>query len=410
MILQDPSESPSLLAILSDDGRDETLTEYLQRLSQLDKAHVGVASFCWPGVPYPVYFRCGTSDLASFVQIFERGEYGFPIGFQPRRILDLGAYVGYASVYFAIKFPTASIIAVEPATDNFRILSLNTLAYPNIRVINAGVWGARTRLLVQREGGQDWGTRLKLGENEQNSVEAFTIPEILDQSGWSDFDYLKCDIEGSELSVFRESGDYIAATVNCCAIETHDAIAPGASELVARCFDPASFFHTRSGEFDVFLRRDVRDVKDGHPPQLEILKPSQGVRRISLVNVPEAPWGFYMFGGNSCQLHPGQDTIGAPEVSLEVNLQGQSFFECDLGVENPLGFAVRFVLQVRSIGDDEAVVFEASRIVNAGGQWNWLQPLPTLNGSYRVALRTTMAESGQTNHQARANWIGPKFR
>src|SRR5215813_4462548 len=112
-----------------------------------------------------------------------------------------------------------------------------------------GSWSDRKELTI--------GARLRVGKDEQNSVEAFTVHEILDQSGWPDFDYLKCDIEGSELSVFSESGDYIAATVNCCAIESHNAIAPGASELIARCFDSASFLHTRSGEFDVFLRRDV---------------------------------------------------------------------------------------------------------------------------------------------------------
>src|SRR6266550_1670612 len=407
MILKDASESQALLDISSDDGRCETPAEYLQRLSQLDKSHIGVVSFCSPGVPYRIYFRCGTSDLASFVQIFARDEYGFPICFQPRRILDLGAYVGYASVYFAMRFPTALITAVEPATDNFRILSLNTLAYPNIKTINAGVWGSRSRLLVRQEGAHDWGTRLKLGEDEQNSVEAFTVAEILDQSGWSDFDYLKCDIEASELSVFAQSGDYIASMVNCCAIETHDAIAPGASKLIACCFDSARFLHTRSGEFDVFLRRDV---KDAHPPQLELLKPSQGVRGIRLMNVPEEPWGFYIFGGNSCQLHPGLDPIRAPEVSTEVTLQGQSFFECKLGVENPLGFAVKFVFQVRPLDDDETVVFEASQIVHADEQCDWLQPLPHLSGDYRVALQTTIAEHGRTNHQACANWISPKFR
>src|SRR5437763_15722941 len=114
MILKDASESQALLDISSDDGRCETPAEYLQRLSQLDKSHVGVVSFCWPGVPYPIYFRCGTSDLASFVQIFARDEYGFPLCFQPRRILVLGACVGYASMKLHLRLPACFLTTLVP--------------------------------------------------------------------------------------------------------------------------------------------------------------------------------------------------------------------------------------------------------------------------------------------------------
>jgi FkbM family methyltransferase len=78
--------------------------------------------------------------LRNFAQIFLNREYGFPIPFKPRRILDLGAYVGFAAIFLAQRFPDAEIVCVEPSAENFRLLMLNTSAYSNIRQINAAVW------------------------------------------------------------------------------------------------------------------------------------------------------------------------------------------------------------------------------------------------------------------------------
>src|ERR1051326_8504661 len=67
-----------------------------------------------------LYLRTGTSDLPVFRQIFIDEEYNFQIPFQPSVIFDLGANVGFASIYFANKFPNARIIAVEPEISNYR--------------------------------------------------------------------------------------------------------------------------------------------------------------------------------------------------------------------------------------------------------------------------------------------------
>ena len=45
-------------------------------------------------------------------------------------IMDGGANVGYAALYFAHAFPDATIIAVEPNPETFRILQENCAAIP----------------------------------------------------------------------------------------------------------------------------------------------------------------------------------------------------------------------------------------------------------------------------------------
>ena len=44
--------------------------ELLAKLRAIDRISVGILPFHWPNHPHPLYFRCGTSDLSNFVQIF----------------------------------------------------------------------------------------------------------------------------------------------------------------------------------------------------------------------------------------------------------------------------------------------------------------------------------------------------
>ena len=58
-----------------------------------------------PGCPTPIYMRTGTSDYAVLRQVFIDREYEIRDLADPRIIIDCGANVGYASVYFLTRFP-----------------------------------------------------------------------------------------------------------------------------------------------------------------------------------------------------------------------------------------------------------------------------------------------------------------
>jgi FkbM family methyltransferase len=384
------------------------LSAYLETLEAIDRSSIGIVSFRWPSVTYPLYFRCGSSDLTSFKQVFISQDYSFLLPYEPRHILDLGAYVGYVSVYLAERFPESGIVSLEPIADNFRMLSLNTSAYSNIFRLNAAVWGASGHLRAAPHTAHDWGGQFQAAKDNDGGTKGLSIPDILEIVDWRAADFIKCDIEGAELSVFGESRESISSMAMACAVETHDAIAPGSSDTVAACFDPHYFARSRQGEIDLFLRLHI--VQDSlQPARLSVLRPPVGTREISLKNVPSAPWGFYLFDENSCQLHPGQGAENHPEVSSVLEFRGQTTFDCKIGVQNPLGLAVRFILEIRRSADDH-VVFQSQTSILAGELHRWTQRTPSLQGPHRVALRTAMAEPDATNHQAIANWFDPSFR
>jgi hypothetical protein len=121
---------------------------YFDLLMRFAASRTGLSHAVLPELGHPLYFRCGSTDVANMAQIFRHGSYGFPMRSTPLRILDLGAYVGYAAVYLARRFPDAEVLCVEPSASSFRLLVLNTTPYRRISRVNAAVWHHAARLGV----------------------------------------------------------------------------------------------------------------------------------------------------------------------------------------------------------------------------------------------------------------------
>src|SRR6202012_3041239 len=82
-------------------------------------------------------------------------EYNINIGFEPKFIIDGGANIGMASVYFKNRYPKATIIAIEPDKGNAEILNANVAGYDNIFVKQAGLWSKKIKSKVVDK--HDWG-------------------------------------------------------------------------------------------------------------------------------------------------------------------------------------------------------------------------------------------------------------
>jgi FkbM family methyltransferase len=392
--------------LLLENPEDSALRRgYFETLIRLSRQFSGLLEFRWPGYPYPLYFRCGSTDLHNFAQIFLRQEYDFPVPFVPRRILDLGAYVGYAAIFLAQRFPEADIVSVEPSAENFRLLVMNTAPYSRIRRVNAAVWGESGRMTFSLATPGDWGKRVVEGAHE-GDVTALSLKDILRLARWNDVDLLKCDIEGAEKEVFNLDGASIARSVACCAVELHDASVPGCEAAVSSCFDSDMFERTRSGEYHIFTRHSVERPAP-HVPAICVLRPEIGVRPISLLNVPSEEWGYYTFDGDSCQLNATSGNCPAAQLITMMEFAGQDAFECELFVENPLGYGVTFGFKV--CDPDDNVLASASVDVAAGKGGRWICPIGAQSGLIQVFLSARMITGSPTNHQVRAYWRRPRF-
>ena len=192
-----------------------------------------------------VFLRPGTTDQDVYDEIFISKEYDIDLG-DPRFIVDAGAHIGLSSVFFACKYPKATIIALEPEPLNFDLLIKNTNHHPNIRPLQAGLWSRKTHLRIENSDVPTWSFRV-VESLSGEGIPAVGVRDLMTDFKANQIDVLKVDIEGSEFEVLNHSGSWID-NVTTLIIELHDRFRPGCSEALANAIRGHSYQKSISGE------------------------------------------------------------------------------------------------------------------------------------------------------------------
>ena len=127
-------------------------------------------SFRPDNLPHPIYVRVPSSDVDAYDQIFLQAQYQFDVKQSPRVIIDAGANVGLAAIYFAHRFPTARIFAIECEASNFEILKRNVSPYPSIVPIQAALWDHDGEIAIVDPGLGKWGFMTATKEESTSSA------------------------------------------------------------------------------------------------------------------------------------------------------------------------------------------------------------------------------------------------
>jgi len=154
-----------------------------------------------PALQHPVAVRSGTADASTLEKIFVWDEYDLAYPDSIRTIIDAGANIGLSAVFFATRFPDAKIVAVEPEANNFALLQQNASPYPQVTPLRAALWSEDTNLTLTNPSDRVDSYRFAASAGE-HSVQAFSVPSLLDRFGMPAVDVLKIDIEGAESQVF----------------------------------------------------------------------------------------------------------------------------------------------------------------------------------------------------------------
>lgn len=168
------------------------------------------------------------SDLATFEEIVVSEIYETVVSSLPkvRTVIDLGANVGLASLYFAHRWPSCRILAVEPNPETFAILESNLaplIRTGRCRTLRAAVWSANARLASAQEPGRYSAFSVHEPSAERTSnaaVEGQPMADIVDYSGFETIDLLKVDVEGAEVKLFSGDVSWLSR-VGSIAIEFH---------------------------------------------------------------------------------------------------------------------------------------------------------------------------------------------
>jgi len=191
-------------------------------------------------VRFPLFVRSSSSDIPTFEQVFGMHEYAFDVSRPPKTIVDAGANIGLASVYFANKFPGTTIVAIEPDEDNLALLKLNVAPYGNVVPVCAALWHENGPIDLLDTGLGSWGFMTAARDSSDRpsgrvlrQVRGITVDALMDEHGIDRIDILKMDIEGAEREVFTDASAWIGR-VDALIVELHERMKSGCSRSFYR--------------------------------------------------------------------------------------------------------------------------------------------------------------------------------
>lgn len=218
-----------------------------------------------PHYKQPIFLRQNTSDQSTFKQIFDAKEYEIKYLFIPKTIIDAGANVGLAAVYYAQRYPKAKIYSIEPEASNITVLKKNVKSYKQVVCLpNALHHTAGEILEIVDKGTGNWGFVTKAASDVTDvktivsSVKTVSIQSIVEMHNIPIIDILKIDIEGAEMALFERNYENWLPKTRCLIIELHNRFYPGCQERVFNVMSKFDFTHFKNGENWVFINEDIK--------------------------------------------------------------------------------------------------------------------------------------------------------
>lgn len=165
-------------------------------------------------------------------EIFTHHSYYVELNNPSPLIIDLGAHIGLATLYFKHLYPAAKVVAVEPLPANLKFLHQNIANnhLDNVTVIPKAITTQDGEVeFFFDASGQEWwstagftkGSWTKTQTSESVMVEATTLKDIL--APHFEVDILKVDIEGAEFTAFATTPATMLRRVKHCFVEYHPA-------------------------------------------------------------------------------------------------------------------------------------------------------------------------------------------
>ena len=168
-------------------------------------------------------------DLIAFYEIFVLETY--KARDSVKNIIDLGANIGVASLYFALRYPNAKIFACEPNPEVFSVLSKNLSSFENVKTypfLLSDETNEQKTFFVSSNRSHSSSVLNRGEEFESCSVRSFKLVDLLEFLKLKKVDFLKFDIEGSEFDLFKELNEL---NINQFIGEVHMDLAPEGTNL-----------------------------------------------------------------------------------------------------------------------------------------------------------------------------------
>lgn len=166
---------------------------YLQYYAVYEEKHLGSLNDTWVRLEYDRLQNLKPTDI----------------------VVDAGAAIGEFTVKASMQ--SQFVYAFEPEPENFRYLQKNTEKLRNVKIFNkalSSISGVKPFYISRNWGGHSLIPKV---DNRTVEVETVTLDEIVEHA-----DFLKVDVEASELEVFQGATKLLKNSHPFIAIEIHN--------------------------------------------------------------------------------------------------------------------------------------------------------------------------------------------
>ena len=127
-------------------------------------------------------------------------------------VMDVGANVGAASVFFSLAYPDATVFSFEPAALPFSLLARNTEGLANVQINNFGFYSSDVELPLYRGKYETGMSSVAKSMSTRSESDVITLRSVRDwtaENSISTVDVLKVDTEGCEIPILEEMSDLL---------------------------------------------------------------------------------------------------------------------------------------------------------------------------------------------------------
>lgn len=207
------------------DGSVQASGNDLEWTMKVNGQQIKVTTRLYPSSDVGILFQVlGKKDYSPVVEI---GRSQNLTSGAALRIIDAGANVGFATLFFKAMFPKSEIVSLEIDSENFekmkRNLSLNNLNGIDLR--KNALWFENANLVVKRDFRDQTECSYYVEKTDgPGEIEGHDVFHYMAARNWDAVDILKIDIEGGERYIFDDAqkADAVLSKIKILAIEIHD--------------------------------------------------------------------------------------------------------------------------------------------------------------------------------------------
>ncbi len=205
------------------------------------------------------WLRTYAGDMFIFYEIFLDDAYKIDSIYLKKKnklnIIDLGANIGLASIFYELSFPESRFFCVEPNPGNIEVLQKNLEALKNRARILVGAADSVSGPKFFDNSKAGWEGRLVETGDQAIPVNGYSMEDILKRSEFEYVDILKMDIEGAEKAIFACPDLSWLKKVGVLIIELHQGYS--AEDLKKNLYNTGFTVYPSSQSFAIAVSNDA---------------------------------------------------------------------------------------------------------------------------------------------------------